>query len=435
MRVPGAARLAEAREGIGHLRDELAYWVGAVEAHGPPGAHRSRLTTLRSILDDTLDVLGAHAVADTTVAAAYAAARTLDRRVLFCRRLFRWYALRFDQRRDPAARACLDAADEVVWSVWAQAFDAAGADRPPAPLCFVDNDPVPWASLHHVLPHDTRPPSGDAFLTDRINALPIPVIGLPPLVIRRPWWLVSAVHEAGHHVQHRLGVVDSVGQALASAVQADGGSDAEARQWSDWGGEIFADAFAAAFTGAAWVWAVGELERADPAVLVTARATYPPPVVRWELVRALVAATGAHEPAGTLADPAAPFDPAAVATLYRRIPAVTDAVLDHPLGATTLRTLAGDGRARMQAHARWTDELVAGEAVGVAELGAAEACLAGGVRAWQTGGVVDPGVLQARLLAVLPLCRPDGTRAAEDGRARAATDALIAAVLDPGAEL
>src|SRR5262249_45047836 len=203
--MTGPGRIGEAREGIGHLRGEIAAWVAEMGRSGPAGAHLSRLGTLQRILDRTLDAIAGTVTPQATgsldLAGGYALARATDKRGLFCRRLFRWYALRFDQRADQGLGRCLAGADEAVWSVWGRTSAAAGIPRGPAPLCFVDNAPSPWASLHGLLPVDARPPSRDAFLTARIRELPVPVVGLPPIVARRPWWLVAAIHETGHHLQ------------------------------------------------------------------------------------------------------------------------------------------------------------------------------------------------------------------------------------------
>jgi hypothetical protein len=428
------ARLEEAEEGIGHLRDELDAWVERSAAYGHAGAHTTRLEALRRILDHALVAVREDFVRRTgeSVSDAYAAAAVLDRRVLFCRRLLRWYVLRFGQRTEPGVRECLLGADEVVWSVWARIFEVARADRPPAPLCFVDDDPVPWASFHDALPGEARPPSRDSLLSERVRALPVPVIGLPPIVVRRPWWLVTAVHETGHHVQHAFAVVDAVQIRLREAALAAGAHPAEAKQWADWGREVFADAFAAVCVGAAAMWAIVELERVE-SDWTAPRATYPPAAVRVALTAAVVAETGAPAPTSP-ADAA----PAAVAGLLDRVPAIAAALLDIPLGAGSLRTLGEGGAERAYSHVRWAARLAAGDAHPLARIGAAEACIAGAVLAWD-----DPHInaqrpaaaeLRTSVLRVLPGCRPDGSRA---GRAEDDTSAgaeLARSLIEDGVE-
>ena len=71
----------------------------------------------------------------------------------------------------------------------------------------------------------------------------------------------------------------------------------------------------------------------------------------------------------------------------------------------------------------------------VTAVDAAAACVGGAVRAWQDGGGADPVPLRDQVLAVLPECRPDGSRAAESDGAAGSARALIDAILDPGALL
>lgn len=406
---PGAAaRLDEAVEGIDHLRDEIDEWVALTATQGPPGAHLSRVDSVQMLLSETLDVLQENHHRSSVESDPYVAALRLDRQVLACRRILRWFALRFAQRTEPMLRECLLGADEVVWSVWRRTVMIAGESRrPPAPLCFVDNDPVPWASVHRVLPGEVRPPSRDPVLGERIRALPVPVIGLPPVVARRPWWLVTAVHETGHHVSQTYGTGPSLQTRLQDAVRGAGADAAEAAQWGAWSEEIFADGFAAMFVGSASLWALTELEHAA-SDWIAIRPTYPPAAVRLALAAAMVAATGAP-----VAPPGDGVGLEALQGLLRRIPAVVDAVLDQPIGAGSLRRLGDSGEERAFRHKRWARLLATGSATPVAELGAAEACIAGAVIAWAEGRQPDALLLRRNVLAVLPACCAPGQRAIE----------------------
>ena len=453
-----AIRVAEAIEGHTWLASEIKTWIAEMSAAGVAGAHTTQLATLDAALSPTVEAIGGElqrAVdGGLDLGGAYAAARLTERRAIFCRRLFQWYATRFEQRRGRGAtpgaaqdddasddiQLCLAAADEVVWSTWARTFTAAGIARPPAPLPFIDNDAVPWASFHNALPGDAQPPSVDPFFKRRIRELPVAVIGLPPMVVRRPWWLVVAIHETGHHVQQMLGddLVGATAKALTEAATAAGATPAEAQQWADWSGELFADAFAAVFAGDASVWAIEELERGHPADLVRARPTYPPAVIRLQLASMAVVATGCTAPEVTLTDPATPVDLARVETLALRSEPILRALLALPLGQTTLGELAGDARARSEAQTRWALGFAGPtDPEPVLKVEAAAECVAGAVTAWRT--VVeaeigaDPEPLKGRVLRVLPKCRASGVRAAAALVEPAAQ--LIEALLDPEAPL
>jgi len=436
--MTGAERIAEAAEGIEYVRQEIAAWVTAVDERDRAGAHLTRLAKLQEILGVTLNAIAAkHAAAAARpldLSGAYVLASTTDKRVLFCRRLFRWYALRFDQRAEESLGCCLAGADEVVWSTWERTFAAAGTPPGPAPLCFVDNDPIPWTNRQGLFPPETAPPASDDFFTsfvERTRGLPIPVIGLPPVVARRPWWLVIAIHETGHHVYQAL--ANTVGESLAAAAGRACARPSEQGQWKEWSSELFADAFASAFAGGAAAWAVAELEQACPDPY-EARLTYPPPEVRLRIVSALVANVGGSDPGCTLTGGAPAANPKA-SGLLKRVDAIVTALLDHPIGRTTLRELAGDGQALAEAQARWAADLRAGAAYPSQRVEAAAACVGGAVRAWQEGDQTAPAALRAQVLAVLPQCRPVGTRAAGPDDAPAAAQVLIDTVLDPGAPL
>ena len=369
----------------------------------PTGAHVTQLSALVDIVTPILTGTeeDATALRDLEAELAYRKALVLDKRVAACIRLFRWYALRFDQRQQGLER-CLRGADEVVWSAWKRTFDAAGVTPlPPAPLSFVDSEPIPWASLHQTLPAEVRPPSADSFFTDRLKALPVPVIGLPPLAARRPWWLITALHECAHHVHQHLFKHDELKMALEASALTAKADPGEAASWAGWASECFADAFGVAFGGEPSVWAIEELER--PVVdRLKGRGTYPSASVRIELGNALLAETlGDSTGAGTSGS----------AEPSQRVTAIAKTLLDLPLGNTTLRAVAGSGASLAKEQRSWGRELLSGTAQPEKTLEAAAHVVGAAVLAWREG-VASPIALRDEVLRVLPDCRPDGTRAA-----------------------
>src|SRR4029077_9858861 len=73
----------------------------------------------------------------------FAACRTSDTRGELVRRVFTYYQEKFDQRRDQTRGPMLRAADEVVWSCWAEPFRNAIYRDPaitmrPAPLPYIE---------------------------------------------------------------------------------------------------------------------------------------------------------------------------------------------------------------------------------------------------------------------------------------------------------
>ena len=84
----------------------------------------------------------------------YDRCRLNERRALFLRRYWQYFATKWDQRDDIQLGPALRAAEEIVWSCWAAELDAAGAAAPePAPLPYVE----PWYTPR-AIPRSTPPP-------------------------------------------------------------------------------------------------------------------------------------------------------------------------------------------------------------------------------------------------------------------------------------
>ncbi|EIV93626.1 hypothetical protein [Frankia sp. QA3] len=320
---------------------------------------------------------------------SYDGCRSVETMLTVVRRTFDWYRERYDQRCDERLGPILLAADELVRSCWSQPFAALRLAAPTGPLAYVDPRFNAFAVTRSSVPTPLRPPARTDAVDEAVRALlrelPIPVIALPEWATRQAWWLAPAAHETGHHVQRDLlpGLPDRTRAELDRAVRAAPGGDAElAAQWSGWQAEVFADAFSAVMIADAAAWAVDELEHAAPtrlAALSPPGHPYPPPLVRRALLGELVRRVrgegpAARHPAPVVATtavpaPAAPASPAATpagvltsvaqaeawlaetgaagpaaAELRRHlavVPAVAEALLTLPVGATTLLAAAG----------------------------------------------------------------------------------------------
>jgi hypothetical protein len=459
MGVPGApARSAGWREGLRTgqslgearaLRGEVTAWRARWDSVDAMGGHLTVLdllsTAILSLVDeitrriDAIDPRGG-------TGAVYEECRGEDVRLLHVRRLWRWYADKLDQRigpHDDAVVRTLLAADEVIWSCWKTAFTALGAAVPPAPIPYLTPQYSASATPRTDPPPDLRP-GRDDLLCRHIELLPVAVIGLPPVCIRRPWWLILGVHEAGHHLQFELPGLEELTQnrVVAAAYQACGDLEL-AEAWRPWCRELFADACSVLLAGPAASWAVGELEMRAPAGLGTsASGSYPPPLVRLAVLHAVGEQAGL--PAGPQAfsdqDAAAavPSDGGSVARMLAVVPGVAGALLGLAPAGRPLRSLAATTTAayREGRIAGWRTELLGpDEPVPVRTLAAARCWAAAGVQAWERSG--DSGQLAAerlsgRLLDVLPSCREPGVRAG--GPAPAADDItrqLIADLYQP----
>jgi hypothetical protein len=430
------ARKAETLGEIRALRGEIDEWRVQWDVFDAMGAHLTQLDLLTSVLFGLLDEISSrtHAIPASSPGLVYEACRREDRNLLHARRLWRWYADKLDQRSSPPdspRTRTLRAADELTWSCWKTALTSLGvakSDLPAAPIPYLAPQFAASATPRTDPPPDLRPGKRDDLLIRHVEKLPIPVIALPPACERRPWWLILAAHEASHHVQFESpGLQARTQEAVTDAL----GDDAE--DWLPWCRELFADAGAVLLTGPAALWAIAELEMRDaPGLLISPSGSYPPPLVRLAVARAVADQAGlparapgnAERPWGSASVRQAVQADSRAGRLLASVPRVAGALLNltaetggklRSLASTTVRGY-DDG-----VIAGWEDQLLGlSEPILEQGLPAARFCAAGSVAAWEL--VTETGSedaaedaaqrLAARVLAVLPDCREPGTRAA-----------------------
>jgi hypothetical protein len=437
------ARVAESLDELGALDEEIALWHARWDVSRDIGKHRTQLDFLARLTRNLIDILVSSTMKiDLTGDAGetYAKCRRADEQLNYVRKLWRYYADKFDQRaepeNDPKTRT-LRAADEVIWSCWKTALKNLGAPPEfylPAPLAYLSPQFSASTARRSDYPRDLSPDLYKIFAS-HVGQLSIPLIALPPMCQRRPWWLVVAAHEVGHHIQWVLpGVAKRAEDAITTEV---GGS--RAARWSAWHCELFADACAVLLTGPAVIWAIAELEMLPaPAPGSIPDPRYPPPQVRLAVARAVAVKAGLPDsrfpiPASCLPGGDADGD---IAELLGLVPAVADALL----GATSdngvqLRSLASatarayDNKGVIE---HWERALLGpGTPAPEKNLGAARFCVAGSVAAWQSVASDSSDqelaerttFLAGQVREVLPGCAEPGTRggrAGTDMEARAA---------------
>ena len=269
------------------LRDEICEWSAKRTRADGVRQHVTQLASLKTTLSGALariDTLASHHDAGD-IRDTYDYFRDLDRQVTLVRRVWRWFADRYDQRDVEYTAPLLHAADEVVWSVHAQAHRASGAARlPPAPLPYIDEIDSPEAIPRDEPARELRPDQFDDVLTTTLARLPIPVIGLPAVAVAEPWRLILVSHEVGHHLQYDLAsnrqLIAAVGMAVQGAVGGEPG-----KRFRAWSQELFADLVGLAATGPALITGLLTYELgADAHVLDRGRGRYPPPAVRLALL-------------------------------------------------------------------------------------------------------------------------------------------------------
>jgi hypothetical protein len=236
--------------------------------------------------------------------------------------------------------------------------------------------------------------------------------------------MILTAHEASHHFQFESESLEGVTQervfaAVFSTVKDSMVADA----WQAWCRELFADALSLLLVGPAAIWAVEELEmRPQAALRISPSVTYPPPLVRLALLRAMAKEVGIAIPEQPSCDVAAAADEEDddIRQLLMSVDTVAAALVGLELEpGQTLRTVA---RTTVHAYstygsvAAWRTELLGpDEPLPQRSLDAARFCVAAGVDAWQRFGSHDETaeLLAVRLRAVLPECREPGTRAAD----------------------
>jgi hypothetical protein len=451
-------RIEETQDQLRRLRDSFHAWLEQRAKADTRRQYATQLCTLRRTLTPLLEQVAGDidaAGAERTAGAAYARCRENERRIAFLERYWSYFGTKWDQRDGPGKDTLL-AADEVVWSCFAGAFKAVGAEPVAAPLPYLEPFFTPRAITRSDPPPDLR--ANDRLLRDALRALPLPVVGLPVACADRPWWLVFIAHEAGHHVEHDLAgaaLPNAFAGLVADAAAAAGGSGPA---WQAWHEELFADCFSVLLAGTAAAWAMAELIETTPArMLASDDPRYPPPVVRAGVMAAVLAAAGlapaAGEPPFEAPSPAdigeqgddEPARAHAAAQLAAAAP-VAKALVATPLaGGRTLPGVCKFDAARFGAggDVEWwrTAWLAKAESMAPAQpdLSTARLAVAGAVAAWRkVADEPEPDVraervarLAERVRAVLPQCRPEGRRAAREEAAPdvgPARDALAGAI-------
>ena len=358
--IASALRIEESLRRLSCLRAEILEWTERRHKLDRRKQFVTQLTSLEATLDGALERLSALAsgFAPTSAAQAYELCRDFDNRVLTVRRLWRWFADKFDQRDVERLAKTLGAADEVVWSIYAGIMRAAhdGQVPAPAPLPYLDELGAPEAIPRDDPPPDLRLDDYDEALQLLLARLPIPVVGLGADTREAPWELALLGHEVGHHLQYDLlpdrQLVTSVGEAVAAAA---GGGEAGA-EWRWWSRELFADLIGLVTIGPSSLVALLPLEfGTEDHMLDRERERYPAPVVRIALIAAMASELGL-DVADALGETAPGYEsrradawaaqaPAAIRADLGRVTDVAAALVNYEVGGQdTLATLSGFSR-------------------------------------------------------------------------------------------
>jgi hypothetical protein len=433
-----SARVEQTRQGLLDLQIQFRSWLGRRRKADVLRRHNQQLKAIEEVVEVSLDAIDESLAPFSELPArqAYEACRNADHQVAFVRRLWDFFRERWDQRDDPSLTALLAAADEVTWSCYQPPFRHLQRQVGPAPLTYVTPDFSAHAIGRHLPPTSLR--KSDELLSRTVETLPVPLIGLPYSCVNAPWWLVLIAHEAGHQVAYAIDELEGGPRIADLVTSAAGEAGAEVemqRRWRSWSHEVFADAYAAATVGAAHLWTLVELEQGDDETMVRDLPTYPPPIVRHELVACVVERLGlaaadavpAPPPSLHLADLAvSPEAKDRISKLLEIVPSIAEALATAEVlpGATLVQltgwdpsSLGGEDGAGW-----WRDQFRQGQATPEEELEAARLATVGALAAWAEIALEpEPSTrqqgaasLREQILATLPSSREKGVRASRD---------------------
>jgi hypothetical protein len=431
-------RVEETQDGLDDLRTRVTTWFGDRRERDKlrqywtqlGGLERVLLPKIEQVQDEIDKVRKLRRTGEV-----HAGCRLNDRRVSLLHRYWRYFGDKWDQRDDQEVGPTLLAADEVVWSCWATPFEAAGGAVAAAPLPYLEPFYTPRAIPRTMPPADFL--RADELLRSALATLAVPLVGLPPVVHPRPWWLAALAHETGHHLQRDLagGVFyTGLGPILETAAA---GADAEPGSWKGWHEEIFADACSVLLLGPSAATATTEMLRTSDSSMLAEGSVYPSTFIRQQLMDELLVAAGSPGEARVPAfrpddvddldlDPANEARRARAKTRARAVERVAADLNRRMPGAPgSLPELCGWKASRYAADGAvkyWCDELLrdhGADPVPETKAHSARTALAGGVAAWQVIASNDDGAwrtkargrLAERMRKLLPLCRPEGKRA------------------------
>ena len=419
----------------------LEVWLVRRRNRDPLEQHRSQLDTLELLLKSGLVALRAGLdtiPTDGNSGTVYARCRELEVRLAWLQRVWWYFRRKFDQRdEDTGLARVLTAADEVVWSCYAEVYVNSGRIRPAAPLAYIEPLFSPEA-----IPRDDPPPELESvdspFLKQFLAELPVPLIALPPACLEEPWWLAFVAHEVGHHIQHDFDLVGPFAGWLRSLICADPDEqliDPEANRWGGYGQEIFADLFSVSCLGAAAVRTMVELELAEAADMLAARrGRYPAPLVRLALLAKAAKRLGAEGDAALayglselLEKSRKSADESRLSEDLKRVDQAAASCFEGKLDGLelTLPALAGwdpvphqDGTLEL-----WSKALREGQNLYPSQVRASSRLLvAASVKAWEALSTLEDAAraeayakLSAALVDNLAQSREPGTRAADQG--------------------
>lgn len=443
-------RVDQTRRELDRIHAEISEWCAKWEVRDK----RNQFATPRSLLEEVL--VRSLALLRTELGklpgrkqcgAIYAECAQFDRNIAWVRRLWEYYAEKFDQRENEKVKRVLAAADEIVWSCYAEVFQnaAGGAARGPAPLPYLE----PLYAAHAIprvdIPPDLRSDVDREFFSVCLQQLPISLVALPAQCVDAPWWLIFLGHEVGHHVEFDLmpprALFLAFGKFLAAA--ADQAIPGQGQRWKQWSPEIFADAFSVHALGPWAARAIAELETKDDLAMLretsSEKSAYPAPWVRLSFLAALAEQLDASDtiardglPADTLPNPPPQIEEGTALREQAQLaldaaPGIAAAIVHESVeNMGTLQTLCGWQPSYFSPGGvvdQWAT-LLQGDPAGLLPertLRTPRLIISGALAAWSQVSAIAEDLeaekartnLTENILSIIPRCAAPGTRTAE----------------------
>ncbi len=235
---------------LASLSSELAAWLRDSEEKGPLEKHHTQIRAVARALEPSM------AAASERLQAArdqdlLGDALALEAMVLEIHRIWDFFREKLALRFVAHFALPLVAADELAWRCYqpAQANVPEGQGREP-PLVYLNG-----ASSPLTLERGKRfqaeaveaEPMQWSLTAAALEALPVPVLGIPWFQVEHLPDAPIIAHEVGHDVEIDLGLTHRIAELLIAAVAA-----ARRDLWVAWAGEVFADVYCSVALGPAF---------------------------------------------------------------------------------------------------------------------------------------------------------------------------------------
>ena len=269
-------RVAALSSKLASLTMEAKSWAKAAE-DGPLKYHASQIEDVTGgLLEMHADIAVAVKAAQENKQLTLAAVGKLERRILAALSIWEFYRDKFVLRLVNDLVEPLALVDDLAWHAYRPARDLAvksktveAVDVREPPLVFPNGRWSPYARSRHTayeLDTDSGPgPELEGF--DKwIEAVPVPVVGIPWYQLTHLPDAVFIGHEVGHLVMDDFGLEDSLGDAIRAVIPKEEAERANA--WAiRWLGEVFADVYGVLTTGSAYAAVLLDLIAGDPAAI------------------------------------------------------------------------------------------------------------------------------------------------------------------------